>query len=64
MGTEDLMGVEQGFDQHHIPVDAFYLDLHHIGEEMRFFTWSEKLFPDPGTLLEHLHENHRWLLTI
>jgi alpha-glucosidase (family GH31 glycosyl hydrolase) len=45
--------VERGYDQHQIPIDAFYLDLLHTGEGIKYFTWNEKLYPNPGGLLDH-----------
>ncbi len=54
MSSDDLMETEAGFDYHKIPIDAFYLDLHHT-DEMKYFTWNPKTFPDPEKLLDHFH---------
>lgn len=64
MSREDILAVDRGYDEHEVPIDAFYLDLHHTGEGIRYFTWNEKLFPDPSNLLQHFHAKHRWIVTI
>jgi alpha-glucosidase (family GH31 glycosyl hydrolase) len=63
MSSDDLMETEAGFDYHKIPIDAFYLDLHHT-DEMKYFTWNPKTFPNPEKLLDHFHKKNRWLVTI
>ena len=64
MSSDDLLETEAGYDYHKIPVDAFYLDLHHTGEGMKYFTWNEERFPDPSSLLKHFDEGGRKIITI
>lgn len=64
MTREDILAVDAGYDAHKIPIDAFYLDLHHTGEGMKYFTWNDEAYPDPQSLLKHFEMIGRKIVTI
>ncbi|KAG7277088.1 hypothetical protein CRUP_031301 [Coryphaenoides rupestris] len=59
----DVRAVDAGFDLHHIPYDAVWLDIDHTHGK-RYFTWDPVRFPDPRGLQRHLQERKRKLVVI
>jgi len=60
---QDVLSVNQKFNEHEIPCDSITLDIDHT-DEMRYFTWNYDLFPDPVMLQEVLERDGRKLITI
>ncbi|CCW61283.1 unnamed protein product [Phytomonas sp. EM1] len=59
---KDALSVDEGFDQHHMPYDALWLDVEHT-DEGRSFTWDERAFPDAEVLSDALESKGRRLIT-
>jgi len=60
---QDVLHVNEKFNEHEIPCDTITLDIDHT-DECRYFTWNEKLFPDPVGMQKMLVEDGRQLITI
>ena len=58
MTQQDLLGVDQGFDDHSIPYDVIWLDIEHTSEK-RYFTWNRQKFPDPVAMQVCVIRKHR-----
>lgn len=57
------MHVNSKFNEHEIPCDSITLDIDHT-DECRYFTWNQKLFPDPLAMQKALADDKRQLVTI
>ena len=62
--TEDVISTDDGYDYHKIPIDAYYLDLFHTGDGIKYFTWNDETFKNPNELIDHFLKKNRWLVTI
>lgn len=60
---EDVLAVNAGFEAHDIPYDILWLDIEHT-DGKRYFTWDDKLFPDPVAMQAELAQHGRHLVTI
>jgi len=60
---QDVLSVNQKFNEHEIPYDTITLDIDHTNE-MRYFTWNYDLYPDPIVMQETLERDGRKLITI
>lgn len=59
----DVRIVDAELDKHDIPYDVMWLDIGHT-DGMRYFTWDEKLFPNPCVLRDDIAAKGRRLVTI
>ena len=60
----DVLGVNKGFDDREIPVDAIWLDIDHTNG-LRYFTFDRQKFPDPVAMQKKLGQSgNRKLVTI
>jgi len=60
---EDVLHVNDKFNEHEIPCDSITLDIDHT-DECRYFTWNDQLFPDPLAMQQILANDKRQLVTI
>jgi len=60
---QDVLRVNKRFDDENIPYDVIWLDIEHTNGK-RYFTWDERLFPDPIRMQRQLKETGRKLVTI
>uniref|UniRef100_A0A4W3JLY0 Uncharacterized protein n=1 Tax=Callorhinchus milii TaxID=7868 RepID=A0A4W3JLY0_CALMI len=60
---EEVEKVDAGFDAHHIPYDAIWLDIEHTAGR-RYLTWDPLTFPTPQRLQQHLRCQKRKLVVI
>ena len=60
---QDLLHVNDKFNEHEIPCDTLTLDIDHT-DGCRYFTWNEELFPDPVNMQDILAQDGRQLVTI
>ncbi|CAF3409540.1 unnamed protein product [Rotaria socialis] len=60
---DDVRGVNNGFEQHQIPVDVIWLDIEHTNGK-RYFTWDTSKFPDPEKMQDDLAAYGRRMVTI
>ena len=60
---EDLLNVNQKFNEYELPCDSLTLDIDHTNG-FRYLTWDEKMFPDPVKMQETLANDCRKLVTI
>ncbi|MCS7204892.1 MAG: glycoside hydrolase family 31 protein [Leptospiraceae bacterium] len=58
-----VLEVAQEAQKHEVPLDAIYLDIHHM-DRYRVFTWNKKRFPDPKTMIETLKQKGIRLVAI
>lgn len=47
LNQDDMLQVNQGFDDHRVPCDTIWLDIEHT-DDKRYFTWDRNKFPDPA----------------
>jgi alpha-glucosidase len=47
----DVVRLMEQFDQHKIPIDMVYLDIHYM-DQYKVFTWHPEYFPNPQELIE------------
>ena len=59
----ELLEVEQGFEEHNLPLDVIWLDIDHTPART-YFTWDYSSFPSPLQMLESLHDHGRRLVNI
>lgn len=55
--------VNNGYEQHQIPVDVIWLDIEHTNGK-RYFTWDTSKFPNPEKLQDDLAAYGRKMITI
>ncbi|CAF1002078.1 unnamed protein product [Adineta steineri] len=60
---DDVRGVNNGFEQHQIPVDVIWLDIEHTNGK-RYFTWDTSKFPNPEKMQDDLAVYGRKMITI
>ena len=60
---KELLEVEQGFEDHNVPVDVFWLDIEHTPHR-QYFLWDSGSFPNPLQMLNHLASHGRKLVNI
>jgi len=60
---QDVLHVNEKFNEHEIPCDTITLDIDHT-DECRYFTWNNQLFPDPVSMQDVLAKDGRQLVTI
>jgi len=60
---QDVLHVNEKFNEHEIPCDSITLDIDHT-DECRYFTWNNNLFPDPVGMQDILARDGRQLVTI
>lgn len=60
---QDLLQVNEKFNEHEIPCDSVTLDIDHT-DGFRYFTWDSEMFPDPVFMQEILEKDGRKLVTI
>ena len=55
--SQDLKDIANGFEQHHLPLDVFVIDMDwHLPDGWTGYTWNRELIPDPPALLTWLHQ--------
>jgi len=55
--SQDLKDIASGFEQHHLPLDVFVIDMDwHLPDGWTGYTWNRELIPDPPALLTWLHQ--------
>ena len=59
----ELLEVEQGFEEHNLPLDVIWLDIDHTPQRT-YFTWNYGNFPTPLEMLQVLHNHGRKLVNI
>ena len=59
----DVMEVENKFNELNIPIDCFWLDIEHTNDK-RYFTWEPINFSNSKDFLEKLYQEHRYFVTI
>lgn len=60
---DDLLSVNQYFDDYGIPVDVLWLDIEHT-DDKRYFTWDQQQFPNPIEMQKKIGESQRHLVNI
>lgn len=60
---EDVLDINNKFDQSAMPYDVIWLDVEYT-EEKKYFTWNKALFPDHGHMLGQLDKSKRKLVSI
>lgn len=60
---DDVKNVNNGFEEHQLPMDVMWLDIEHT-ENKRYFTWDPVKFPHPEQMMENLAIYGRKLVTI
>jgi len=55
--------VNNGFEEHQLPMDVMWLDIEHT-DSKRYFTWDPVKFPHPEIMMENLSKYGRKLVTI
>jgi len=60
---DDVRAVNNGFEQHQIPMDVIWLDIEHTNGK-RYFTWDTTKFPNPDKLQDDLSVFGRKMITI
>jgi alpha 1,3-glucosidase len=60
---KEVEEIEQGFEDHDIPMDVIWLDIEHTPNRM-YFTWDYSSFPEPVKMINELAEHGRKLVTI
>jgi alpha 1,3-glucosidase len=60
---DDVKNVNNGFEEHQLPMDVMWLDIEHT-ENKRYFTWDPVKFPHPEEMMENLSKYGRKLVTI
>ncbi|CAF1331590.1 unnamed protein product [Rotaria sordida] len=60
---DDVRSVNNGFEQHQIPLDVIWLDIEHTNGK-RYFTWDTSKFSDPEKLQDDLAIYGRKMVTI
>jgi len=63
LDQKDVLHVNEKFNEHEIPCDTITLDIDHTNG-CRYFTFNDKLYPDPVGMQETLVQNGRQLVTI
>lgn len=62
---EEVMQVQQGYDDANIPLDAIWLDIEYTaGRSKKYFTWDPLAFADHTQLAKNLSDNGRRLIAI
>ena len=62
---EEVIEVDNGFDEHDIPLDAIWLDVEHTeGRSKKYFTWDPVAFSDPKTMISNLTSEGRRLIAV
>ena len=52
---KEVLRLADKFRDQEIPADVIVLDIHHM-EKFKIFTWNEKHFPDPQSMVSYLKE--------
>ncbi|HYG20365.1 MAG TPA: TIM-barrel domain-containing protein, partial [Ohtaekwangia sp.] len=52
---KEVLSVARTFREKEIPADTIVFDIHYM-EKYKIFTWSDRDFPDPASLMEELRE--------
>ena len=60
---EELLEVDQGFEDHNLPLDVLWLDIEHT-QKRAYFTWDYSSFPNPLEMLRILRDHERRLVNI
>ncbi len=60
---DDVKQVNNGFEEHQIPMDVMWLDIEHT-DGKRYFTWDNLKFPTPENMMANLAHYGRKLVTI
>ena len=60
---EDMLSVDEGFDEHYIPYDVLWLDIEHT-DGKKYFTWDSHNFPDPARMINKIASKGRKVVTI
>ena len=63
MSQDELLEVSSKMIEHSIPCDTVWLDIEHTNEK-EYFTWNQKSFPDPASMLQKINQNRQRLVTI
>ncbi len=58
-----MISVNNGFEQHQIPLDVIWLDIEHTNGK-RYFTWDTSKFPNPEKLQDDMAVYGRKMVTI
>jgi len=60
---EDVKQVNEGFEEHDIPMDVLWLDIEHT-DDKKYFTWHPREFKEPEEMLNHISHFGRKMVTI
>jgi mannosyl-oligosaccharide alpha-1,3-glucosidase len=60
---DDVRQVNQGFDDHLMPMDVMWLDIGHT-DGKRYMTWDSNQFPNPVKMQRNLSSVARKMVTI
>ncbi|KAI3631083.1 hypothetical protein MIR68_010573 [Amoeboaphelidium protococcarum] len=60
---QDVLGVNDNFETHQIPMDVIWLDIEHTNEK-QYFTWKTDKFPNPLDMLKKIASFGRKMITI
>jgi len=61
--VEDVKQVNEGFEEHDIPMDVLWLDIEHT-DDKKYFTWHPREFKEPEKMLDHISGFGRKMVTI
>lgn len=59
----DVLAVDAKFEEHSFPYEVLWLDIEHT-DGKRYFTWDDRLFPDPRGMQDKLWSRGRRMVTI
>jgi len=59
----EVKQINDGFDEHNIPMDVIWLDIEHT-DSKKYFTWDPIHFPTPQKMLEQIEAKGRKMVTI
>ncbi|CAB54240.1 Glucosidase II subunit alpha [Caenorhabditis elegans] len=60
---QDVATVNQGFDDHDMPMDVIWLDIEHT-DGKKYFTWDKHKFPTPNDMVDKVAAKGRKMVTI
>ncbi|PVU96997.1 hypothetical protein BB561_000826 [Smittium simulii] len=63
LDQDDVLSVNQKFEEHRIPYDVIWLDIEHT-DSKKYYTWDYKKFPDPVFMQNELAKHGRNLVNV
>ena len=58
VSSEDLLSVQERFDEENMPVDVFWLDIEYASDH-KYFMWNKKNFPEPVEMIKDIEAIQR-----